>query len=60
MEPYEKSQLTLWQAYCDKKDECNTLRQMLKECEILLTEGTEEHCYNMAHEIYLYFREENA
>lgn len=47
-----------WQEYCIKVQEVEHLKKMLKECEILLTQGTEEHCINMAFEIEMYFREE--
>ncbi len=30
------------------------LRAMLKECSILLTQGTEEHCFNLADKIEKY------
>lgn len=54
----EKSNLALWTAYTDKKQEVEVLRDMLKECEVLLTQGTEEHCLSMAHTINRYFKEE--
>ena len=34
-------------------------RAMLKECVILLTHGTEEHCFNLASEIETYLEENN-
>lgn len=31
MNTYEQSQLVLWDSYCDKKMECELLREKLKE-----------------------------
>lgn len=53
----KNSQLQLWQSYTDKKQECEILRDMLKECSILLTQGTEEHCRILAGQIEEYLKE---
>lgn len=47
----EQSQLTLWQSYCDKKMECEELRDLLKEASTLLVYGTEEHCVLLSDKI---------
>lgn len=64
MNTYEQSQLVLWESYCDKKMECVLLREkleealsMLKESSTLLTCGTQEHCYNLAHDIEVFVKE---
>ncbi|MCP3685043.1 MAG: hypothetical protein GY861_20470 [bacterium] len=53
----EQSQLALWQSYCDKKMECEVLRDMLKDCSVLLVQGTEEHCTQLADQINKYLQE---
>lgn len=53
----QQSQLQLWQSYCDKKVECEIMKELLKEASILLTEGTLEHCTELATKIDNYLEE---
>lgn len=53
----KNSSLSLWQSYCDKKMENEYLKDLLKEASILLTEGTEEHCKQLADRINNYLKE---
>ncbi|CAH9014463.1 conserved hypothetical protein [Vibrio phage 249E41-1] len=47
----ENSQLSLWQNYCNKKMECEELRDLLKDAAILLVNGTEGHCTQLSDKI---------
>lgn len=50
----EDAKLSMWQSYCDKKVECEEMRELLLEASALLTQGTQEHCEQLANEIILY------
>lgn len=48
---FKQSQIALWQNYCEKKMECEELRDLLKDAAILLVNGTEEHCAQLSDKI---------
>ncbi|UUW39788.1 hypothetical protein VP14_101 [Vibrio phage VPMCC14] len=50
----QNSQLQLWQSYCDKKQECETIKDLLEDCLSVMSVGDIQQRTEIAVKVYEY------